>query len=228
MIDKIYQLFSLFRKIYKQKKLEYTNSSTCTPSLDRLVASLEELRGIADNIQKELHSEREIWNTKIKRQEVIFEAMMNVIPDMIWMKDLEGKYMYANKAIQDGLLFDRDPIGKNDTEMAIAAKIRYGCENHTFGEVCGNSDVVVIEKTKNGTFSKDDGRFLEDGKVKGSMLYLEVFKAPVHFEGELIGVCGGGRDMTEYVEAYRHHGCSGCDKAKDIFSKYEYKNVEEK
>ena len=223
----IHQLIEWIKSVYKKKKEEYIMDSACTPSLDKLITSLEELRGIADNIQKELHEEREFWNTKIRRQEAIFEAMMEVIPDMIWMKDLDGKYMYANKAIQDGLLFDRDPIGKNDAEMAGKAKEKFGAKNHTFGEVCGNSDVVVREKADNGTFKKEDGRFLEDGKVKGEMMYLEVFKAPVYFEDELIGICGGGRDMTEYINAYRHHGCSGCNKAKDIFSRYEYKNVEE-
>lgn len=45
-------------------------------------------------------------------------------------------------------------------------------------------------------------RFMESGKVKGKMLYLEVYKAPLVVDGEFIGVFGSGRDMTEYVEAY--------------------------
>lgn len=227
MIDMVNSMLTWLRNLYVCKRDEYIYGDEGTPSLDKLVASLEELKGIADSIQKELHEERVFCDTKIKRQEAIFKAMMDVLPDMVWMKDLDGAYMYTNKAIEDGLLFDRNPIGKIDIDIARAAKDRFGVNNRTFGEVCGDSDKVVIEKAINGTFSKEDGRFLEDGKVKGRMMYLEVFKAPVYFDGELIGVCGGGRDMTEYIESYRYHECGGCSKAKDIFSKYEYRNTEE-
>jgi len=32
------------------------------------------------------------------------------LPDMLWVKDLNGTYLYANKAICDGLL--NEPVGK--------------------------------------------------------------------------------------------------------------------
>jgi hypothetical protein len=54
------------------------------------------------------------------------------------------------------------------------------------------------------------------------MVYLEVFKAPLYIKGKLAGVVGTGRDMTEYVEAYREHNCNGCYKMTDIFTKYEF------
>ena len=66
-------------------------------------------------------------------------------------------------------------------------------------------------------------RFLEYGKIKGKNLYLEVFKAPFYVNGKLSGVCGTGRDLTEYVEAYRKHNCGGCPQMHDIFKKYEFK-----
>jgi hypothetical protein len=137
-------------------------------------------------------------------------------------QDLDGKYLYANTAIRDNLLFDRNPIGKGDVELALAAKKRFGEENHTFGEKCANSDLVVIDLTQKGLFKKEYGRFLESGKVKGKMLYLEVFKAPLFINGVLTGTVGTGRDMTEYVEAFRANNCDGCRKMKDIFKKYEY------
>lgn len=113
------------------------------------------------------------------------------------------------------MLLDRNPIGKDDLVLALAAKEGYGDENHTFGEKCANSDEVI----------KDSGiaqRFLESGKVKGKLLYLEVFKAPWIVNGKIAGVVGTGRDMTEYVEAYREQNCNGCGRMADIFKKYEY------
>ena len=53
-------------------------------------------------------------------------------------------------------------------------------------------------------------------------MYLEVFKAPWTVNGELRGVVGTGRDMTEYVEAYKEQNCGSCGKMADIFKKYEY------
>ena len=53
------------------------------------------------------------------------------------------------------------------------------------------------------------------------MLYLEVFKFPFFVDGKLIGIGGIGRDLTEYVEAYRKDNCGGCE-IKEIFKKYEF------
>jgi hypothetical protein len=138
-------------------------------------------------------------------------------PDMVWLKDINGKYLVANTSIRTNLLFDFDPFGKDDIELSRNAKIKFGDENHTFGEVCGNSDLVILETLK-------PQRFLESGKVKGKMMYLEVFKFPFYKGDKLIGVGGIGRDLTDYVEAYRDSNCSKCtDGLGDIFSKWEFK-----
>ena len=162
---------------------------------------------------QEMHSlQKEVDNTH-----KMLETIGDTIPDMLWAKDINGKYIYANKAIRDKLLFQEEPIGKTDKYCATKAKEKFGAENHTFGEVCGNSDKLIVEK-------EEPQRFLESGNVLGEMSYLEVNKAPLYnSDGNLVGVCGTGRDMTEYVTAYRHHGCGGCPLMKDIFSKYEFK-----
>jgi PAS domain-containing protein len=174
------------------------------------------------HIENQLEIEIKLLTEEVAMYKGMLHTIANTIPDMMWCKDLEGKYLYANEAIKNGLLFDRNPIGKGDIELALAAKKRFGAENHMFGEKCANSDLVVIDLTLKGQFKKEDGRFLESGKVKGKMLYLEVFKAPLFINGELIGTVGTGRDMTEYVEAFREHNCGSCYKMKDIFKKYEY------
>jgi hypothetical protein len=66
---------------------------------------------------------------------------------------------------------------------------------------------------------------LESGRIKGKMVYLEVYKAPLYIDGILVGVCGTGRDLTEYIEAY--NGCCCKEKNLDgtisgIFSKYHF------
>jgi hypothetical protein len=159
----------------------------------------------------------------IKKDITFYKTMASTIgdtvPDMIWLKDKFGVYHYANKSIRENLLFDDDPTGKNDYTLSSRAKQKFGPTNHTFGEICANSDIVILKNLQ-------PQRFLESGKIKGKMMYLEVFKAPFYLDGELFGVCGVGRDMSEYVEAFRAHNCSGCKQMNDIFEKYEFTDGE--
>ena len=188
-------------------------------SLDK---SMQQVLDRCIKIEHQLEEEIKILSAEVDNYKGMLNSIAEALPDMFWCKDLDGKYLYTNNAINTGLLFDYNPIGKNDIELSTNAKAKFGEDNHTFGEVCGNSDLVVIEKAKLGIFTKEDGRFLESGLIKGKMLYLEVFKAPFYVNGELKGVVGTGRDMTEYVLAFREHNCQGCQKMEDIFKKYEY------
>lgn len=118
------------------------------------------------------------------------------LPDMLWIKDLEGKYIYANKAICDGLLMAKDveePIGKDDIFFALRERELHKdkLDWHTFGELCFNSDQKVIDMNC-------PMKFEEYGNVKGKLLYLEVNKAPFYDEdGNILGTVGSGRDITE-------------------------------
>lgn len=131
-----------------------------------------------------------------KRETELLGLLTLHLPDMLWIKDVEGKYVYANKALCDGLLMAKDtqePIGKRDVFFALREREIHkdNPQWHTFGELCFNSDVIVIENNK-------PMRFEEFGNVKGELLYLEVFKAPFYDrEGNIIGTVGAGRDITE-------------------------------
>lgn len=176
---------------------------------------LDSVQDCLSDVQNKLENEIQTIEKDLKLHRALLHTIGESIPDMMWLKDLEGRYMYANKAIKTKLLFDMNPIGKTDVQMAKQAKKMVGDKQHTFGEKCANSDVVVKESLK-------PQRFLESGNLLGKMTYLEVFKAPVYVDGVCIGICGTGRDMTEYVEAYRENDCGRCPSMNDIFKKYEY------
>ena len=116
---------------------------------------------------------------------------------MLWAKDLEGKYLYVNDSICKNLLM-ADPsevIGKNDVFFALRERNKYPDYKqwHTFGELCFNSDYVVIENMK-------PMKFEEYGNIKNKLTYLEVHKAPLYDDsGKLIGTIGSGRDITAQV-----------------------------
>nr|WP_321267948.1 PAS domain-containing sensor histidine kinase [uncultured Sulfurimonas sp.] len=125
----------------------------------------------------------------------LLKLLTQHLPDMLWVKDLDGVYLYANKAVCDGLLMAKDidePIGKKDIFFAQREREAHNKnpEWHTFGELCFNSDQVVIENNK-------AMKFEEYGNVKGELLYLEVYKAPFYDkDGNIVGTVGAGRDIT--------------------------------
>ena len=129
----------------------------------------------------------------------LLRMMCNNAPDLIWAKDLEGRYLFANQAICDVLLNARDtdePIGKTDLYFACREREEHPEEPewHTFGEVCVDSDQVVLA-------SRQAGRFDEFGNVRGKFLRLDVNKVPFFdADGDLIGTVGCGRDVTKEKE----------------------------
>lgn len=183
----------------------------CIPNIESTVEEQERTESdIIESLEK-----------KIAVTDNIYKQVLDNLPDMVWFKDINGKYLIANKAIKEGLLFNENPIGKSDIELATAAKERFGDSNHTFGEKCANSDGITLD---NGKSSK----FLESGKIKGDILYLEVNKSIIKdTDGKILGVCGSGRDMTEYILAIKEmegncqRTCAN-KKVIETFKKYEF------
>ncbi len=137
---------------------------------------------------------------KYKEQSRLFRLMSDNIPDLVWAKDLEGRYIFTNKAYCEKLLIAKHPketIGKTDMFFANRQRKLHPERKDwfTFGEICANSDIPVLEKKK--AF-----RFDEYGYVRGKFLFLDVFKAPIFDENnQIIGTVGHGRDVTKEKEA---------------------------
>lgn len=132
-----------------------------------------------------------------KFQILVSKAFEECTPDLYWAKDTAGRYVIANKAIRDCLLFDNYPYGKTDYELSIAQKARIGDRNHTFGEVCVNSDEIVLEQQR-------PMRFVEWGNVNGKMMILEVHKNVMRDEDDaIVGTVGIGRDITSDYNTLR-------------------------
>lgn len=159
--------------------------------LEKILEEIERDKTRTENLEKELQK------TRLEREEYknLVTSIGDTIPDMMWAKNLAGKYIYANQSILNGLFYEtdyRNVIGKDDIELSKICKDIVGPENHTFGEICGNSDLVVLKNLKKG-------RFLEWGLINGKEMYLEVYKAPLYgHNGQIVGTVGTGRDVTEW------------------------------
>ena len=131
-----------------------------------------------------------------KHNSELLKLITEHLPDMLWIKDINGKYIYANQSICNNLLMAKntqEPIGKDDVFFAHREREAHkdNPDWHTFGELCFNSDLIVIKNNK-------QMKFEEYGNVKGKMLYLEVYKAPFYDkDGNILGTVGTGRDITE-------------------------------
>ena len=121
----------------------------------------------------------------------LMRLMADNIPDLIWAKDMDGRYMFVNQAMCDKLIMCDCPdraIGM--TNKVIVEQERNAGYKHTFGELCVNSDAVIQER-------KVPCRLLEEGFVRNKYLVLDVQKAPFLDENkEMIGTVGCGRDVT--------------------------------
>ena len=156
------------------------------------------INGIAHNItdRKQMETSQQESKEKYKSLSKMLRLMCDNVPDMIWAKDLEKRYIFVNHALCRNLLNASDteePIGK--TDLFFAERERASHPNdpnwHTFGELCQDTDTIAME-------SGVPQRFDEFGNIKGEYLFLDVYKAPfVDEAGEMIGTVGSARDMTE-------------------------------
>nr|NQU89562.1 PAS domain S-box protein [Bacteroidota bacterium] len=138
-----------------------------------------------------------LMENKVKYRDLYYlmRSVGDNIPDMIWAKDLDCNYILVNKAICKNLLNAKtpiEPIGKNDMYFAERERASYpnNPDWHTFGEICVDSDEVVMKSGKPEQFD-------EYGYVKGEFLFLDVHKAPLFdHKGRIIGTVGSARDVT--------------------------------
>jgi PAS domain S-box-containing protein len=153
---------------------------------------ITERKHIEDELKQRERSYRQI-------QELL-RNVADIMPDMLWVKDIEKKFIFVNKSVCENLLMASDvdePIGKTDLFFARREREKHADDPqwHTFGENCRNSDDIVMETGKSGHFE-------EFGNVKGKFLFLEAIKTPLRNEqGEIIGTVGAARDITDRKRA---------------------------
>ena len=135
---------------------------------------------------------------KYHRLYKLMRLMADNMPDLIWAKDMDGRYMFVNQAMCDKLIMCDCPdraIGM--TDMFIAEQERNAGYENTFGEICVNSDAIIQER-------KVACRILQEGFVRNKYLVLDVHKAPfLNENNDMIGTVGCGRDVTNEKKVER-------------------------
>ena len=130
-------------------------------------------------------SERKRIEAELRQSEERARAVIETAEDSIFIKDMSGVYTMVNPAMEK--LFGResqDIIGKTDYEL--------------FGEEAGKA----VSEADKGVY---EGKTLEEFPAKpinGTPHTFHTIKVPLHdFEGNITGLCGIARDITERTQA---------------------------
>jgi diguanylate cyclase (GGDEF)-like protein/PAS domain S-box-containing protein len=106
------------------------------------------------------------------------EMLMDSLPFDIWMKDREGRYLYANKSVAESTGIPKEEIfGKNDYDLYKKDAADFFVENDN-ALLAGQESGVFISRLDHGVF--------------------ENYKRTVYGEdGTLVGLVGSSRDITQ-------------------------------
>jgi PAS domain S-box-containing protein len=133
-------------------------------------------------------TERKRSAAELERQRVFLRAVVNSSPNMIFVKDIDGRFIFANLAMAN--LFDttiEHLLQQSDDDLNLPEK-----------EIDGfhNADQRVI--TAGETISVEESLTLKTGEVR----WLQTTKVPLASEdGQSIHVLGISTDITERKEA---------------------------
>lgn len=135
----------------------------------------DELKGIVSELRRALMD-----------KVTLLDSLCDCAPCLMWVKDLQGNYAYANARHRKDFL----GIGEMDPLDGVTDG------DHDMATSCRISDEMVIKHDR-------PIRVLEAGKdADGSTIYLQVHKAPWRDSaGTLQGTVGVATDVTERLRA---------------------------
>lgn len=123
----------------------------------------------------------------------LVRLMTDNVPDMIWAKDIQGRYMFTNQAMSQTILElanTLDAIGKTDREIYREHPDGLQIPDQVLDQWM-ESDQAIL-RTRKSCAQR------EFGFIDGQRREFDVFKAPLNDErGMLIGTVGCARDVTE-------------------------------
>lgn len=114
-------------------------------------------------------------------------AILNNIPDLAWLKDLDSRYIAVNEQFSKTCGFEtQEIIGRND----------YHIWEKNYAEKYHKDDLQVIESGKR--------RHIEELQIDstGREYWVETIKTPIrNAQGEIVGTTGLAREITERKKA---------------------------
>ncbi|MDT9002308.1 GAF domain-containing protein [Paucibacter sp. APW11] len=121
---------------------------------------------------------------QLRRSEQRLRSILGALPDLVWLKDAQGRYMACNAA------FERW-VDRSEAELRGVTEQAFGDEAEA--ERVRRSDALVIETRR----PQPDERWLQGARAEQRALY-DIVKTPLlNEQGEPVGIVGVARDITE-------------------------------
>lgn len=157
-----------------------------------------EIKTLTENFNRMIQSigqeMEERYRITLKNQEtlLLLRRITDNVPDLIWAKDLQNRYLFSNRANNNALLFGfsvEESIGKTHDQI-ISGYLTAHEDDPTwycFSDLCARSDSETL-------ITEQSMQFYEEGVVMGQRLCLDVYKAPLYdADNTLIGTVGSAR-----------------------------------
>ncbi len=148
---------------------------------------LTAIEGVIQDISERKRSEQ-----ALKESQTLLRTLIRTIPDLVWLKDRQGRFLACNYQFER--LFaarEEDIIGKTDYDFVSVE----------LADFFRHNDQKAIDAGKPVT-NEEEVVFADNGQHR----ILETIKTPMFgSDGQLIGVLGIGRDITERKRAEGEH-----------------------
>lgn len=136
---------------------------------------------------EENNNELIIAKEKAEGSEAFMYMLINTIPDLVWLKDLDGLYLKCNRRFEDFL-------GAKETDILM--KTDYDFVDEKLADFFRSHDKAAMKADK-PTMNEEQVTFANDGHEE----FLETIKMPLrNSENKIIGILGVGRNITERKE----------------------------
>jgi PAS domain S-box-containing protein len=181
--SEIIGIIGIGRDISKQKEVE--------KELRLKSRQLGEINQILEERQEEIQQQSEILSQKsdeLEKERNTLRAFIDNMPDRIYIKDTEGKFITGNKELVSVMNagFVENLVGKTD----------YDFYPDEMAENFFNDDMEII-KTGQSIINKEEIGWSADRKK----IIVSTTKVPIrNANGEIIGLVGLGRDITKQKE----------------------------
>ena len=122
---------------------------------------------------------------EVEVQSSTITSMFSATPDLIFCKDLNGKFIQCNKSFEQYLdLPQEEIIGRTDVAIFGADSPHQAMYTETDQNVVKSKKVIILEEYIYSPYLEADRLF-------------EVIKSPLVINDEIVGIMGIARDITE-------------------------------
>ena len=150
------------------------------------------------NIQARKTAEAALQASEQKAHDLaqMLRSLCDNVPDLIWAKDLDNRYLFTNQAMCSQLLQAKhtdEPVGKDYVYFARRERDNHPKNPHWHDF----AEAGATQADAEHQLPASARQWEASGNVKGQLLVLDVRQAPfVNAQGRTVGVVGTGRDVT--------------------------------